>query len=124
MSAHDLVVSILASLEEDTFRAVADCLRPYLEPTNHGGLLTPAEAAERLRLHPKTVVRMARDGRLPATKIGTGWRFHPDDLNITPAPRPERVATCAPARRRPAQNEPASVRAIRGDAPRRERSAA
>jgi hypothetical protein len=27
---------------------------------------------------------MARDGRLPAVKVGTGWRFHPDRLAVEP----------------------------------------
>lgn len=117
MTGHDLGAAILASLEEETVRALADRLRPYLHDHHtHPALLTPAEAGERLRLHPKTVVRMARDGRLPATKIGTGWRFHPTQLDIA---RRTRSATaegpCAPVGRRLVQGEPASVRAIRGD---------
>jgi len=36
--------------------------------------LTPDEVAERTRLHPETIRRMIRDKRLPAVKIGRGWR--------------------------------------------------
>jgi excisionase family DNA binding protein len=85
----DLGAAILASLDENTLRALAERLRPYLEDRpDHQPLLTPAQAAKRLAIHPKTVVRMARDGRLPAVKIGTGWRFHTDQLDIAPPIRP------------------------------------
>jgi excisionase family DNA binding protein len=43
-------------------------------------LCTVEQAAERLRLHPKTVLRMIRDGRLPATKIGKAYRIQRPDL--------------------------------------------
>jgi excisionase family DNA binding protein len=120
MSAPDLGAAILASLDEDAVRALAERLSPYLHGPDHGPLLTPAQAAERLSLHPKTVVRMARDGRLPAVKIGTGWRFHPDQLDIAPPSHARRNERPARLARRPASIEPASVAAIRG----RERSAA
>lgn len=123
MSAPDLGTALLASLDEETMRALAERLRPHLEDRpDHQPLLTPAQAAERLRLHPKTVVRMARDGRLPAVKVGAGWRFHPEQLDIVPPSRPAMVEPPrAAARRQLAKREPASVRAIRGG---RERGAA
>lgn len=37
--------------------------------------LTTREAAEELRLQPLTVARLAREGRIPARKIGNEWRF-------------------------------------------------
>jgi len=121
MSAPDLGAAIVASLDDETIRALAERLRPYLEDQpDHRPLLTPAQAAERLRLHPKTVARMARDGRLPAVKVGTGWRFEADRLDIAPPIRPSRRERPAPRGRRRANVEPASVAAIRG----RERSAA
>jgi excisionase family DNA binding protein len=122
MSGHNLGAALLASLDDQTLHSLAERLRPYLtaDPDDRP-LLTPAQAGERLRLHPKTVVRMARDGRLQAVKVGTGWRFHPDQLHITPPTRPTpSKASCSPPRRRHAEHEPASVRAIRGH---RERSA-
>lgn len=45
-----------------------DCLSPE-------DILTVEEAAVLLSLHPHTVRRMAREGRLPAGKIGDEWRF-------------------------------------------------
>lgn len=49
-------------------------------------LLTSEEAGERLHLHPRTVARMARDGRLAAEKPGggRGWRFREDALHVLP----------------------------------------
>lgn len=121
MTAPALGAALLAALDEETVAQLAQRLRPYLEDQSRtDGLLTPAEAAERLRLHPKTVVRMARDGRLPAVKIGNGWRFHPDRLTVEPrTPRQSVRADRSRPRLRPG-GVPASVAAIRG----RERGAA
>lgn len=38
-------------------------------------LLTPNEAGKLLQLHPKTVVYLAAQGKLPGRKIGCRWRF-------------------------------------------------
>ncbi|PLP56283.1 DNA-binding protein [Mesorhizobium loti] len=38
-------------------------------------LLSVDQAAEQLKLHPKTVIRYIRDGRLPATRIGKSYRI-------------------------------------------------
>jgi excisionase family DNA binding protein len=39
-------------------------------------ILTAKEVAEYLNIHPLTVHRYAREGKIPAFKIGTDWRFH------------------------------------------------
>jgi excisionase family DNA binding protein len=39
-------------------------------------ILTTKEVADYLSLHPLTVHRYAREGKIPAFKIGTDWRFH------------------------------------------------
>lgn len=39
-------------------------------------ILTTKEVAEYLNIHPLTVHRYAREGKIPAFKIGTDWRFH------------------------------------------------
>ena len=39
------------------------------------GLLTVSEVAEFLRINKSTVYRMAKQGRLPATRVGRQWRF-------------------------------------------------
>lgn len=38
-------------------------------------VLTIAEAAELLRVHPQTVYRQVRAGKLPALKVGDSWRI-------------------------------------------------
>ena len=39
------------------------------------------EAASFLRLHPKTVERMARMGQIPGRRLGRRWFFRPSDLD-------------------------------------------
>ena len=39
------------------------------------------EAARFLRLHPKTVKRMARLGQIPGCRLGRRWFFRPSDLD-------------------------------------------
>ncbi|PZR88627.1 MAG: DNA-binding protein [Stutzerimonas stutzeri] len=43
-------------------------------------LLTVEQAAERLKLHPKTVLRFIREGRLRATRVGKSYRIVASDL--------------------------------------------
>ncbi len=43
-------------------------------------LLTPADAAAYLRVHPKTVIRLARHQAIPAIRLGKHWRFRRSDL--------------------------------------------
>jgi excisionase family DNA binding protein len=45
-----------------------------------GELLTVDAAAALLQLHPKTVLRFIRDGRLRAGKVGKGYRILRSDL--------------------------------------------
>ena len=39
-------------------------------------IMTAKEVAEYLNIHTLTVHKFAREGRIPAFKIGTDWRFH------------------------------------------------
>ena len=39
------------------------------------------EAAEYLRIHPRTLTRMARNGEIPCIQIGRLWRFRQSDLD-------------------------------------------
>jgi excisionase family DNA binding protein len=43
-------------------------------------LLTPAEAGAYLRIHQKTVIRLAREGELPGLRLGKHHRFRMSDL--------------------------------------------
>jgi excisionase family DNA binding protein len=44
-------------------------------------LITADQAAELLKLHPKTVKRLAQTGELPGMKIGRVWRFRESSLD-------------------------------------------
>lgn len=39
-------------------------------------ILTAEEVAQYLRIHPYTVKRLARTGKLPGFKVGGQWRFN------------------------------------------------
>lgn len=43
-------------------------------------LLTLREAAKKLRVAEVTLYRLARQGKIPAVKVGGGWRFTPEVL--------------------------------------------
>ncbi len=51
-------------------------------------ILNAAEAAKLLRLNVKRVQVMARDGRLPASRIGRKWLFRSEDLEAMLGRRP------------------------------------
>lgn len=46
-------------------------------------LLTPREAAARLAIHPETLRRWTREGRVPVVRLPTGQlRFRPEDIEL------------------------------------------
>jgi excisionase family DNA binding protein len=57
-------------------------------------LMTPADAAAYLRLHAKTVIRMARVRQIPAIRLGKHWRFRHSDLTAFAAEQVK--STCQP----------------------------
>ncbi|MFH1842404.1 MAG: helix-turn-helix domain-containing protein [bacterium] len=38
-------------------------------------VMTSVEAADYLKMHVKTVCRLAKEGKIPAKKVGSEWRF-------------------------------------------------
>lgn len=109
----DLARVLVQALDDEALAALAERLRPHLAAVDGMRLLTPHEAADRLGLHVKTVVRMAREGRLPgAVKAGRGWRF-PADVAVLPAV-PQHPPVSHPPRPRPDSRTRSSVQAIRG----------
>lgn len=62
---------------EDGARAQRNAETPAFEP-----VLTSEEAAALLRIHPKTLQRMAREGRVPGFRIGDLWRFRASELDV------------------------------------------
>jgi excisionase family DNA binding protein len=59
---------VVSSLSQEPVRLIQGVGR--CEP-----LLDSNEAAQLLRIHPKTLQRMARKGEVPAIQIGKLWRF-------------------------------------------------
>ena len=59
--------------------------RPPIKLTGHDPLFEPLldsdEAARLLRIHPKTLQKMARDGEIRGIHIGKLWRFRASDLD-------------------------------------------
>jgi excisionase family DNA binding protein len=54
---------------------------PELLPSDLPPVLNTEEAASYLRIHPRTLTRMARDGEIPGLQIGRHWRFRRADLD-------------------------------------------
>jgi excisionase family DNA binding protein len=80
-----LAEALLDQLDADALAELAERLRPYLDRAAADELLTPAAAAARLTVHPKTLVRAAAAGRVPgAVRVGRAWRFHRDGLTLEP----------------------------------------
>lgn len=95
MSAY--LSAVLADLEEDP--AAPERPRALLTDDSPRGLLTPANAAERLGVHPKTLTRPAANGRVPgATRVGRHWRFDPAMLALQPPAGTALVITPLPRR--------------------------
>jgi excisionase family DNA binding protein len=44
-------------------------------------IMTTAEVARYLRIHPTTVYRLLREGKLPGFKIGADYRFNKDEID-------------------------------------------
>src|ERR1700721_1699392 len=49
--------------------------------TPQGRMMTLQEVAEGLGVHYMTAYRYVRQGRLPATRLGTEWRIDPPDVD-------------------------------------------
>jgi excisionase family DNA binding protein len=43
-------------------------------------ILTTQEVADLLKLHPKTVNKLAKSGKVPAYRIGRQWRFRKSEV--------------------------------------------
>jgi excisionase family DNA binding protein len=43
-------------------------------------ILTANQVADLLQIHPRTVYKLVRQGLLPGTKFGGGWRFSKTEI--------------------------------------------
>jgi excisionase family DNA binding protein len=50
-------------------------------PTKRRRLLTVAELAEYLRVHPTTIYRLLKREQIPGFKIGDSWRVSPEQID-------------------------------------------
>jgi excisionase family DNA binding protein len=74
--------------------------------SNAPALLTTREAADALRVHPRTVQRLVERGQLNAVHLGTAVRFDPADIadlterlkHRASGPRPSKVAVVGRSR--------------------------
>lgn len=55
--------------------------RTHLAIAEESALLTAEEAAKYLRVHVKSLYRLAKKEKIPARKVGGQWRFHREALN-------------------------------------------
>ncbi len=58
------------------YMIIVDMFKNEVGMSKDKEILTAKEVADYLNLHPLTVHRYAREGKIPAFKIGTDWRFH------------------------------------------------
>lgn len=70
-------------------------MTPY--PPNHS-LHTVEDSAARLRVHPKTVLRFIRDGKLRATRVGRAYRILDTDFAAFAPTEPAVPIPSAPSR--------------------------
>src|SRR5262249_8817520 len=70
LRSHTMATSVPSQLENNAR------LNHAFEP-----LLDSTEAASLLRIHPKTLQRMARNGEIAGIQIGRLWRFRASELN-------------------------------------------
>lgn len=54
---------------KDAFAHSGGGTGPYAE------VMTSVEAAQYLKMHVKTICRLAKEGKIPARKVGSEWRF-------------------------------------------------
>jgi excisionase family DNA binding protein len=58
-----------------------DCISIACAGSGFEPLLSADEAAAHLRIHPKTLQRLARAGEVPCIRFGKYWRFHLSSLD-------------------------------------------
>jgi excisionase family DNA binding protein len=47
----------------------------------HYEILTVKEVCDLLRIHPATVYKLTREGKIPSFRIGSDWRFRKDVID-------------------------------------------
>jgi excisionase family DNA binding protein len=76
-------------MNSSTTASLGECTRTEPHPAAPSGvgstvfepLLDSGEAAALLKIHPKTLQKLARNGKVDAIQIGKLWRFRASALN-------------------------------------------
>ena len=63
-------------------------------------IFTIKELSEHLRVHPTTIYRLLRQGRLPGFRVGSNWRFSREAIEQWERDQAGRAAGSPPRRRR------------------------
>ena len=66
-------------------------------------IFTIKELSEHLRVHPTTIYRLLRQGRLPGFRVGSNWRFSREAIEQWERDQAGRAAANPPRRRRAAR---------------------
>jgi excisionase family DNA binding protein len=48
--------------------------------STNNDILTIAELSRHLRVHPTTIYRLLRQGRIPGFRVGSAWRFNRSEI--------------------------------------------
>jgi excisionase family DNA binding protein len=67
--------------KQATLRSTLDSAAPEVSAVTFEKVLDTEEAAALLQIHPKTLQKMAREGTVPAFRIGDLWRFRASALD-------------------------------------------
>jgi hypothetical protein len=110
-----LARALLDELDDEALDELARRLAPRLgrhdrseDGVNGGELLSPAAAAVRVQVHPRTIYRALTAGELQGRKIASRWKIEPGALEAwaqsggrarsrVPVPNPARGLTGRPA---------------------------
>jgi excisionase family DNA binding protein len=71
---------------------------PQVSPSDQ--IFTIKELSEHLRVHPTTIYRLLRQGRLPGFRVGSNWRFSREAIEQWEREQAGRAAASPPRRRR------------------------
>jgi excisionase family DNA binding protein len=71
----------IAASQSDRNQSALSLTPTNPEAVNCESLVDAEAAANLLRIHPKTVKRMAAAGKIPGMRIGKLWRFRPSALD-------------------------------------------
>ena len=59
-------------------------------------IIRPSEVAELLKIHVKTVYRLAEQGAIPGNRVGRSWRFNKQSILELVAAKPTRGSKSGP----------------------------